>query len=253
MPRWPRPTTSARWSSASTTCSIPAPSTWAGTTICWPAWCSARGRSWSRCGKFRGLLGLINSPHNEHLLLRGLKTFELRMQRHNENGQRVAEFLAAHPRIERVYYPGLPSHPQHELARRTMRGFGGVVTFNVKDADWRQTADVVDARAHSADRGQPGRRGIAHRAAAGAELLREHAARAPRLGHSRQHDPPGLRHRERRGPDRRLDSSTLRVTFSGNCRGRSYREIQPTILRSQRLNLRLSGPSRYGSRSGRRC
>jgi cystathionine gamma-synthase len=90
-------------------------------------------------------LGLINSPQNAHLLLRGLKTFALRMQRHNENGQAVAEFLAAHPRIERVLYPGLPSHPTHAIARQTMRGFGGVVTFLVKDADWRRTADVVDA------------------------------------------------------------------------------------------------------------
>jgi cystathionine gamma-synthase len=93
---------------------------------------------------FRGLVGLINAPHNEHLLVRGLKTFELRMQRHNANGQAVAEFLAGHPRVEHVYYPGLPSHPQHELARRTMRGFGGLITFTVKDADWRGTADVVD-------------------------------------------------------------------------------------------------------------
>jgi cystathionine gamma-synthase len=95
--------------------------------------------------KFRGLLGLINSPHSEHYLLRGLKTFELRIQRHNANGQGVAEFLAAHPRIEKVYYPGVPGHPQYEMARRTMRGFGGVVTFTVRDADWRRTADVVDA------------------------------------------------------------------------------------------------------------
>jgi cystathionine gamma-synthase len=94
--------------------------------------------------KFRGLLGLVNAPHNEHSLLRGLKTFELRMQRHNANGQAVAEFLAGHPRVEKVYYPGLAGHPQHDLARRTMRGFGGVVTFTVKGADWRQTADVVD-------------------------------------------------------------------------------------------------------------
>ena len=64
--------------------------------------------------KFRGLAGLINMPQSEHLLLRGLKTFELRMLRHNENGQAVAEFLEKHPRIERVYYPGLPSHPQYE-------------------------------------------------------------------------------------------------------------------------------------------
>ena len=95
--------------------------------------------------KLRGIMGSINSPHNIYLLSRGLKTFELRMKRHNENGQAVAEFLAAHPRIERVFYPGLSSHPQHEIAKKTMRGFGGLVTFLVKDADWRATADVVDA------------------------------------------------------------------------------------------------------------
>jgi len=95
--------------------------------------------------KLRGIMGSVNSPHNIFLLLRGLKTFELRMQRHNENGLAVARFLAAHPRVERVYYPGLESHPYNEVARRTMRGFGGLVTFLVKDADWRQTAAVVDA------------------------------------------------------------------------------------------------------------
>jgi cystathionine gamma-synthase len=90
-------------------------------------------------------MGSINSPQNCYLLLRGLKTFELRIQRHNENGQRVAEFLEAHRRIEKVYYPGLPSHPQHDLAKQQMRGYGGLVTFLVKDADWRATADIVDA------------------------------------------------------------------------------------------------------------
>jgi cystathionine gamma-synthase len=92
----------------------------------------------------RGIMGGINSPHNLYLLQRGLKTFELRMQRHNQNGQAIAEFLTEHPRIERVYYPGLSSHPSHEIAGRTMRGFGGLVTFLVRDADWRQTADIVD-------------------------------------------------------------------------------------------------------------
>lgn len=92
----------------------------------------------------RGIMGGINSPHNLYLLQRGLKTFELRMQRHNENGQAIAEFLSEHPRIEHVYYPGLPSHPSYEIAKRTMKGFGGLVTFLVKDADWRQTADIVD-------------------------------------------------------------------------------------------------------------
>ncbi len=95
--------------------------------------------------RFRGYAGMTNAPHAEYLLLRGLKTFELRMQRHNANGQAVAEFLAAHPRIERVYYPGLPGHKDYEIARRTMRGCGGVVTFTVKDADWRETARVVDS------------------------------------------------------------------------------------------------------------
>ena len=95
--------------------------------------------------KFRGYAGMTNAPHAEYMLLRGLKTFELRMQRHNANGQAVAEYLAAHPRVERVYYPGLPGHPNYAVARRLMRGCGGVVTFTVKDADWRQTARVVDA------------------------------------------------------------------------------------------------------------
>jgi cystathionine gamma-synthase len=95
--------------------------------------------------KLRGILGAISSPHNMYMLTRGLKTLELRMQRHNENGLAVARFLEGHPRVERVYYPGLPSHPYHDVARRTMRGFGGLVTFLVKGADWRQTAAVVDA------------------------------------------------------------------------------------------------------------
>ncbi len=95
--------------------------------------------------KLRGIMGAVNSPHNCYLLQRGLKTFELRMRRHNENGQAVAEFLSAHPRVERVLYPGLPSHPYHELAQRTMRGFGGLITFLVRDADWRRCAKIVDA------------------------------------------------------------------------------------------------------------
>lgn len=94
--------------------------------------------------KLRGIMGAINSPHNIYLLERGLKTFELRMQRHNQNGQAIAEFLACHPRVEKVYYPGLSSHPYHDIAKRQMRGFGGLITFTVKDADWRATADVVD-------------------------------------------------------------------------------------------------------------
>jgi cystathionine gamma-synthase len=95
--------------------------------------------------KLRGIMGAINSPHNIYLLERGLKTFELRMQRHNATGQAIAEFLQAHPRIEHVYYPGLETHPNFATAKKQMRGFGGLITFLVRDADWKQTAAVVDA------------------------------------------------------------------------------------------------------------
>jgi cystathionine gamma-synthase len=92
----------------------------------------------------RGIMGGISSAHNLYLLERGLKTFALRMARHNENGQAIAEFLENHPRIERVLYPGLASHPTHDVAKRTMRGFGGLVTFLIKDADWIETGKVID-------------------------------------------------------------------------------------------------------------
>jgi cystathionine gamma-synthase len=94
--------------------------------------------------KLRGIMGAINAPHNIYLLERGLKTFELRMLRHNQNGQAIAEFLAGHPRVEKVYYPGLPTHRYYETAKRQMRGFGGLITFTIRDADWRATADVID-------------------------------------------------------------------------------------------------------------
>ena len=93
----------------------------------------------------RGIMGSINSAHNMYLLQRGLKTFTLRMQQHNTNGQAVAEFLEGHSRISKVYYPGLKSHPYHDLASRQMSGYGGLITFEVAGANWRETADVVDA------------------------------------------------------------------------------------------------------------
>lgn len=79
------------------------------------------------------ITGGVIDPHPSYLLIRGLKTFELRMKRHNESGQRVAEYLESHPKVMRVYYPGLASHPHHDVAKRQMKGFGGVVTFEVKD------------------------------------------------------------------------------------------------------------------------
>ncbi|HEY6563500.1 MAG TPA: PLP-dependent transferase, partial [Pirellulaceae bacterium] len=69
----------------------------------------------------------------------------LRMERHNRNGQAVAEYLEQHPRVEHVYYPGLASHRDHVRAKEYLRGYGGLVSFLIRDADWRETAGVVDA------------------------------------------------------------------------------------------------------------
>jgi cystathionine beta-lyase/cystathionine gamma-synthase len=73
--------------------------------------------------------GPIIGPQDAFLVLRGLKTLGVRMRQHDANGRRVASFLAEHPRVERVFYPGLASHPQHDLARRQMSGFGGMISF----------------------------------------------------------------------------------------------------------------------------
>ncbi len=79
------------------------------------------------------ITGGVIDPNSAYLLIRGLKTFEIRMKRINENGQTVAEYLEKRPDVRRVYYPGLPSHPHHDVAIKQMNGFGGVVTFEVKD------------------------------------------------------------------------------------------------------------------------
>jgi cystathionine gamma-synthase len=79
-----------------------------------------------------GVLGGILDPSASYQLLRGMKTLALRVARHNENGLAVARFLEAHPRVRRVWYPGLASHPDHVVATRLMRGFAGVVTFEIE-------------------------------------------------------------------------------------------------------------------------
>jgi methionine-gamma-lyase len=97
----------------------------------------------SRVYETRKVLGGILDPHAAWLLLRGLKTFELRMIRHNENGLKVAEFLSKHPRVSQVFYPGLPSHPQYETAKKQMRGFGGMVSFLPK-GDGEYASRIID-------------------------------------------------------------------------------------------------------------
>jgi cystathionine gamma-lyase/cystathionine beta-lyase/cystathionine gamma-lyase/homocysteine desulfhydrase len=75
--------------------------------------------------------GAILSPFDSWLVLRGTKTLPIRMQQHNANGLALAEFLSTHPKVKKVYYPGLPSHPQYELAKKQMRGFGGMLAFDL--------------------------------------------------------------------------------------------------------------------------
>jgi cystathionine beta-lyase/cystathionine gamma-synthase len=79
-----------------------------------------------------GVLGAILDPHAAWLLLRGMKTLALRMERHNANGLAVARWLEERPQVRRVWYPGLPSHPDYAVATRQMRGFAGVVTFEIE-------------------------------------------------------------------------------------------------------------------------
>jgi cystathionine beta-lyase/cystathionine gamma-synthase len=74
-------------------------------------------------------IGAILSPFDSFLVLRGTKTLAVRMEAHDRNGRAVANFLAEHPKVQKVYYPGLTSHPQHELAKRQQKGFGGMVAF----------------------------------------------------------------------------------------------------------------------------
>ncbi|MBN1427250.1 MAG: aminotransferase class I/II-fold pyridoxal phosphate-dependent enzyme [Anaerolineae bacterium] len=92
-----------------------------------------------------GFLGGISDPQTAYLLLRAMKTLSLRVEKHNRNGQQVAEFLAGHSAVEQVWYPGLPSHPGHDIAARQMsNGFGGVVSINVK-GDRAATFRFIDA------------------------------------------------------------------------------------------------------------
>lgn len=91
-----------------------------------------------------GIIGGISDPNTAFLLLRGMKTLALRVRQQNQNGQAVAEFLAEHPAVEQVWYPGLASHPNHAVAARQMKGYGGVVSCSVR-GDRASTFRFLDA------------------------------------------------------------------------------------------------------------
>lgn len=89
--------------------------------------------------------GAVPSPHDCFLVLRGIKTLHIRMDRHSQNGKAVAEYLQAHPRVGKVFWIGLPTHPNHDIAFRQMRGFGGMVSFTLKNDSIEEAIRVMES------------------------------------------------------------------------------------------------------------
>lgn len=88
--------------------------------------------------------GAVCGPMDSFLVLRGIKTLHVRMQRHCENGEKVAVFLAKHPKIEKVYWPGFVTHPNHEVAKKQMNGFGGMISFVPKGSSYEDAIKIVE-------------------------------------------------------------------------------------------------------------
>tara|TARA_R110000823_G_scaffold293822_1_gene412717 strand:- start:5265 stop:6416 length:1152 start_codon:yes stop_codon:yes gene_type:complete len=88
--------------------------------------------------------GAIAGPQDCFLVLRGLKTLHVRMQRHCENGRQVAEYLSSHPKIENVYWPGLKDHPNHDIAKEQMKDFGGMISFTTKGNNYEEAIKIVE-------------------------------------------------------------------------------------------------------------
>ena len=88
--------------------------------------------------------GAVCGPLDAFLVLRGIKTLHVRMQRHCENGEKIAHFLADHPKVAKVYWPGFPTHPNHEVAKRQMNGFGGMISFVLADDSLEKATQMVE-------------------------------------------------------------------------------------------------------------
>jgi cystathionine gamma-lyase/cystathionine beta-lyase len=89
--------------------------------------------------------GATPGPMDSFLVLRGIKTLHLRMKAHCENGRKVAEFLKTHPRVDKIYWPGFTDHPNHDIAKKQMRDFGGMISITLKGADLQETFKVVSS------------------------------------------------------------------------------------------------------------
>ena len=88
--------------------------------------------------------GAIAGPMDSFLVLRGIKTLHIRMQRHCENGEKVAHFLRSHPKVDKVYWPGFEDHPNHEIAKKQMSGYGGMISFTTKENSLKGAVSVVE-------------------------------------------------------------------------------------------------------------
>jgi cystathionine beta-lyase/cystathionine gamma-synthase len=88
--------------------------------------------------------GAICGPQDSFLMLRGLKTLHVRMQRHCENGKKIAEYLVSNPKIEKVYWPGFESHPNHDIAKSQMNDFGGMISFVTKGNDYNEAIRIIE-------------------------------------------------------------------------------------------------------------
>ena len=89
--------------------------------------------------------GAVPGPQDSFLVLRGIKTLHLRMERHCSNGKKIAEFLKAHPKIGHVFWPGFPDHPNHEIAKKQMRDFGGMLSFTLKNDTLEKATKLMES------------------------------------------------------------------------------------------------------------
>ncbi len=87
--------------------------------------------------------GATPGPQDAFLVLRGIKTLHLRMKAHCENGEQIAHFLKTHPKVDKIYWPGFEDHPNHDIAKKQMRGFGGMISITLKDADLKETFRIA--------------------------------------------------------------------------------------------------------------
>ena len=88
--------------------------------------------------------GAVPGPMDSFLVLRGLKTLHVRMQRHGENAEKIVAFLQAHPKVKRIYWPGIPEHPNHDLAKQQMDGFGGMLSFTLASGSFEEAQRIVE-------------------------------------------------------------------------------------------------------------